>query len=123
MVSIFTYYCAKSFFAHSGGFIRGLNCSSGYGEIWWLNQQGTLATETVVSVQSRGDMLSYNSTLGFVGEAAGVRYSDCIKHLVQVLQPFQVILQVVQLLEYSELTSQQTNYILKIEVVHFTTVK
>ena len=25
MVSIFTYYCAKSFYAQSGGFIRGLN--------------------------------------------------------------------------------------------------
>ena len=32
MVSIFTYYCDKSFYAESGGFIRGLNCSSGYGE-------------------------------------------------------------------------------------------
>ena len=32
MVSIFTYYCDKSFFAESGGFIRGLNCSSAYGE-------------------------------------------------------------------------------------------
>ena len=30
MVSIFTYYCDKSFFAESGGFIRGLNCSSAY---------------------------------------------------------------------------------------------
>ena len=32
MVSIFTYYCDKSFYAQSGGFIRGLNCSSAYGE-------------------------------------------------------------------------------------------
>ena len=32
MVSIFTYYCDKSFYAQSGGFIRGLNCSSVYGE-------------------------------------------------------------------------------------------
>src|SRR6056300_926788 len=32
MVSIFTYYCDKSFYAESGGFIRGLNCSSAYGE-------------------------------------------------------------------------------------------
>ena len=32
MVSIFTYYCDKSFFAETGGFIRGLNCSSAYGE-------------------------------------------------------------------------------------------
>ena len=32
MVSVFTYYCDKSFYTQSGGFIRALNCSSGYGE-------------------------------------------------------------------------------------------
>ena len=51
MVSIFTYYCAKSFYAQSGGFIRGLNCSSGYGEKGAVSD-GTLAAETPVSVTS-----------------------------------------------------------------------
>ncbi len=76
MVSIFTYYCAKSFYAHSGGFIRGLNCSSAYGEIG-AESTGTLPSETAVVVQSRGDMLSYNAT-GFVGAATESDISDCI---------------------------------------------
>ena len=67
MVSIFTYYCDKSFYAHSGGFIRGLNCSSAYGEKGAV-AEGTLASETAVSVSSRGEILKYNST-GFVGTA------------------------------------------------------
>jgi hypothetical protein len=41
MVSVFTYYCDKSFYAESGGFIRGLNCSSAYGE------QGAVADGTL----------------------------------------------------------------------------
>jgi len=44
MVSVFTYYNAKSFYAQSGGFIRGLNCSSGYGE-YGAEADGTLASE------------------------------------------------------------------------------
>ena len=76
MVSIFTYYCAKSFYAQSGGFIRGLNCSSGYGEKG-AESTGTLATETAVVVQSRGDMLSYNAS-GFVGAATESDISDMI---------------------------------------------
>ena len=67
MVSIFTYYCDKSFYAESGGFIRGLNCSSAYGEKG-AESTGTLATETPVSVQSRGKMLKYDSTQ-FIGSA------------------------------------------------------
>ena len=53
MVSIFTYYCAKSFYAHSGGFIRGLNCSSAYGEVG-ADAEGTLASEMPVNVTTRG---------------------------------------------------------------------
>ena len=76
MVSIFTYYCAKSFYAHSGGFIRGLNCSSAYGEIG-AESTGSLPSETAVVVQSRGDMLSYNAA-GFVGAATESDIADCI---------------------------------------------
>ena len=49
MVSVFTYYNDKSFYAQSGGFIRGLNCSSAYGE-YGAEADGTLASETPVSV-------------------------------------------------------------------------
>ena len=76
MVSIFTYYCDKSFYAHSGGFIRGLNCSSGYGEKGAV-AEGTLATETPVSVISRGEVLKYNTT-GFVGAATESDVSDTV---------------------------------------------
>ena len=76
MVSIFTYYCDKSFYAHSGGFIRGLNCSSAYGEKGAV-AEGTLASETAVSVQARGQMLKYDATQ-FVGAATESDVSDCI---------------------------------------------
>jgi len=76
MVSIFTYYCDKSFFAESGGFIRGLNCSSAYGEKG-AEATGTLATESAVSVQTRGQMLKYDSTQ-FLGGATESDVSDCI---------------------------------------------
>ena len=76
MVSIFTYYCDKSFFAHSGGFIRGLNCSSGYGEKGAV-AEGTLTSETVTSVVSRGEILKYNSTT-FVGAATESDVSDTV---------------------------------------------
>ena len=49
----------------SGGFIRGLNCSSGYGEKGAV-ANGTLATETAVTVNSRGEILKY-ATAGFLG--------------------------------------------------------
>jgi hypothetical protein len=58
MVSVFTYYNAKSFYALSGGFIRCLNCSSAYGEQGAV-AEGTLASETPIVVQSRGKTLSY----------------------------------------------------------------
>ena len=76
MVSIFTYYCDKSFYAESGGFIRGLNCSSAYGEKG-AEATGTLATESAVSVQTRGQMLKYDSTQ-FQGAATESDVSDCI---------------------------------------------
>ena len=76
MVSIFTYYCAKSFYAHSGGFIRGLNCSSAYGEKGAV-AEGTLASETAVSVAARGEMLKY-STTGFISAATESDISDTV---------------------------------------------
>ncbi len=72
MVSVFTYYNDKSFHAESGGFIRGLNCSSGYGE-YGAVADGTLATETPVTVAGRGEMIKY-ATAGFIGAATE---SDC----------------------------------------------
>jgi hypothetical protein len=59
MVSVFTYYCNKSYYATLGGFIRGLNCSSAYGEQGAV-ADGTLYTETPVGVQGNGEMLQYN---------------------------------------------------------------
>jgi hypothetical protein len=76
MVSVFTYYCDKSFFAESGGFIRGLNCSSAYGE-QGAQADGTLAAETPVEVQGRGEMLKYNSTT-FVGAATESDIQDVV---------------------------------------------
>ena len=76
MVSVFTYYCDRSFFAESGGFIRGLNCSSAYGEKGAV-ADGTLAAETAISVIARGEMLKYNSTT-FVGAATESDIADMI---------------------------------------------
>ena len=76
MVSIFTYYCDKSFYAHSGGFIRGLNCSSAYGELGAV-ADGTLSSESPVTVQSRGQLLKYDSTT-FAGAATESDISDMI---------------------------------------------
>ena len=76
MVSIFTYYCDKSFFAESGGFIRGLNCSSAYGEKG-AEATGTLAAETAVTVAGLGEMLKY-ATAGFVGAATESDVADTV---------------------------------------------
>jgi len=76
MVSIFTYYCAKSFYAHSGGFIRGLNCSSAYGEKGAV-AEGSLASEAAVTVSSRGQLLKYDSTQ-FLGAATESDVQDCL---------------------------------------------
>jgi len=58
LVSVFTYYCAKSLYASDGGFIRGLNCSSAYGEEGAV-AEGTLASETAIVVQTRGKSLQF----------------------------------------------------------------
>ena len=76
MVSIFTYYCDKSFYAHSGGFIRGLNCSSAYGEKGAV-AEGTLSSESAVSATTRGEILKY-STSGFVGAATESDVADSV---------------------------------------------
>ena len=76
MVSIFTYYCAKSFYAHSGGFIRGLNCSSAYGEKGAV-AEGTLASETAILATTRGKLLKYDSTQ-FLGAATESDVQDMI---------------------------------------------
>ena len=67
MVSCFTYFCNKSYFASEGGFIRSLNGSSVYGEQGAV-ADGTLAAETAVNVQGNGEMLRYSGT-GFIGAA------------------------------------------------------
>jgi len=76
MVSVFTYYNAISFQAQSGGFIRGLNCSSGYGEQGAV-ADGTLAAETAVAVAARGKMLKY-ATAGFIGAATESDVADTV---------------------------------------------
>jgi len=76
MVSIFTYYCDKSFYAESGGFIRGLNCSSAYGEKG-AEADGTLASESAVTVQAKGEILKYDATT-FVGAATESDIQDMI---------------------------------------------
>jgi hypothetical protein len=76
MVSVFTYYNAISFHAESGGFIRGLNCSSGYGEQGAV-ADGTLATETAVTVAGLGQMLKY-ATAGFIAAATESDVADTV---------------------------------------------
>ena len=76
MVSVFTYYNAISFHAESGGFIRGLNCSSAYGEQGAV-ADGTLASETAVAVSARGLMLKY-ATAGFIGAATESDVADTV---------------------------------------------
>jgi hypothetical protein len=76
MVSVFTYYNSISFHAESGGFIRGLNCSSAYGEQGAV-ADSTLASETPVSVSARGAMLKY-ATAGFIGAATESDVADTV---------------------------------------------
>jgi len=67
MVSVFSYYCQKSFYTSAGGFLRGLNCSSAYGELG-IVAEGTLASEIPISVRSRGTTLTYSPvTVGGAG--------------------------------------------------------
>ena len=67
MVSVFTYFCSKSYFASEGGFIRSLNGSSCYGDQGAI-AEGTLIAETPVGVQGNGEMLQYSPT-SFGGSA------------------------------------------------------
>ena len=67
MVSCFTYYCNKSYFASEGGFIRSLNGSSCYGEQGAV-ADGQLVAESAINVQGNGEMLRYSGT-GFIGAA------------------------------------------------------
>ena len=62
LVSVFTYYCDKGFFAESGGFVRGLNCSMAYGEQGAV-ADGTLASETPITVQARGLQLYFTGNI------------------------------------------------------------
>jgi hypothetical protein len=62
LVSVFTYYCDKGFFAESGGFVRGLNCSMAYGEEGAV-ADGTLASETPIIVKSRGLQLYFTGNI------------------------------------------------------------
>ena len=59
MVSVFTYYCEKSFYTSGGGFLRGLNCSSAYGEEG-IVAEGELAAEVPVFMLSRGRTINFN---------------------------------------------------------------
>ncbi len=76
MVSVFTYYCDKSFYTQSGGFIRALNCSSGYGEKGAV-ADGQLASETAVNIKTKGKQLVYDPAT-FVGAATESDISDMI---------------------------------------------
>ena len=67
MVSCFTYFCNKSYYASEGGFIRSLNGSSCYGEQGAV-ADGQLAAESAINVQGNGEMLRYSGT-GFIGAA------------------------------------------------------
>ena len=76
MVSVFTYYCDKSYYAQGGGFIRGLNCSSAYGEQGAV-ADGTDSSETAVTFNTRGEMLEYD-TAQFVGGATESDVQDSL---------------------------------------------
>ena len=76
MVSVFTYYNDKSYFAEDGGFIRGLNCSSAYGEKGAV-ADGTLTAEVPVTVAARGEVVKYDSTT-FAGAATESDVQDTV---------------------------------------------
>ena len=66
MVSCFTYFNNKSYYATEGGFIRSLNGSSCYGEQGAV-AHGQLVAETPISILGNGEMLRYNAILSSVG--------------------------------------------------------
>jgi hypothetical protein len=76
MVSCFTYFCNKSYFASEGGFIRSLNGSSCYGEQGAV-ADGQLVAETPINIQGNGDMLRYSGAT-FVSPATETDISNSI---------------------------------------------
>ena len=74
MVSVFTYYNSISYHAESGGFIRGLNCSSAYGEQGAV-ADGSAAGETAVIVQTRGEQLFYQPATISTGSTSDIASS------------------------------------------------
>ena len=66
-VSVFTYYCAKAYYATAGGFIRAANCSSSYGEKGAV-ADGNERDEVARVVQTRGELLEW-APLGFIAPA------------------------------------------------------
>lgn len=76
MVSCFTYFCDKSYFATEGGFIRSLNGSSCYGEKGAV-AHGQLAAETPINIQGNGEMLRYSGAT-FVSPATETDISNSI---------------------------------------------
>ena len=68
LVSVFTYYCDKGFNAETGGTIRALNCSNGYGE-YGAFADGVSATETADEVQLRGSQIRFQNLQGNIATA------------------------------------------------------
>ena len=68
LVSVFTYYCDKGFNAESGGTIRALNCSNGYGE-YGAFATGVSASETADEVQLRGSQIRFQNLQGNIATA------------------------------------------------------
>ena len=68
LVSVFTYYCDKGFEALTGGTIRALNCSNGYGE-YGAFADGVSATETPDEVQLRGGQIRFQNLQGNIASA------------------------------------------------------
>jgi len=68
LVSVFTYYCDKGFNAETGGVIRALNCSNGYGE-YGAFADGVSASETPDEVQLRGGQIRFQNLQGNIATA------------------------------------------------------
>jgi uncharacterized protein YaiE (UPF0345 family) len=68
LVSVFTYYCDKGFNAETGGVIRALNCSNGYGE-YGAFADGVSASETPDEVQLRGGQIRFQNLQGNIASA------------------------------------------------------
>jgi len=68
LVSVFTYYCDKGFNAESGGTIRALNCSNGYGE-YGAYATGVSSAESPDEVQLRGSQIRFQNLQGNIATA------------------------------------------------------